>query len=99
MVKRKIIWSYRAKSKFKSILSFYTERNGSNDYSAKLFTRINAEVKLLISNPGLGIKTEAERVRGLIIGDYIVYYETTDAEIIIHTLWDCKQNPKDLIIK
>jgi hypothetical protein len=49
--------------------------------------------------PYLGIKTEIEDVRGLITGGYIIFYEITEKEIIVHTLWDCRQNPDDLKIK
>jgi hypothetical protein len=47
----------------------------------------------------LGIKTEIETVRGLIIGDYIIFYEDTDEMIIVHTLWGSRQNPDSLKIK
>jgi len=53
----------------------------------------------LIKQPDLGIKTEIESVRGLIIGDYILFYEVNETKIIVHTLWDCKQNPDELKIK
>jgi hypothetical protein len=80
-------------------MEFYTRRNGSKTYSLKLFQRINKELKFLIKQPELGIKSEIEFVRGLIIEDYILFYEFDNEKIIVHTLWDCKQNPEDLRIK
>ena len=47
----------------------------------------------------MGIKTEIESVRGLIVEDYILFYEFNNERIIVHSLWDCKQNPDDLKIK
>ena len=98
MAKRKIVWSPQARIKLYKILKFFAERNKSKVYSQKIYRKINKELNLLIKQPNLGIKTEIESVRGLIIGDYILFYETTSTKIIIHTLWDCKQNPDDLKI-
>lgn len=46
----------------------------------------------------MGIKTEFERIRGLIIEHFILYYEVTKEYIIVHTLWDSRQNPDKLKI-
>jgi plasmid stabilization system protein ParE len=97
MAKRKIIWSHRAKIRLSGILEFYAQRNKSKTYSAKLFKKISKELKLLIDQPDLGIKTEIESIRGLITGDYIIFYEYSDDKIIVHSIWDCRQNPDDLI--
>jgi len=99
MVKRKIIWSHRAKIRLFKILEFYAERNKSNTYSTKLFQRLNKELKILIKQPNIGLNTEIESVRGLIVDNYILFYEYDSEIIIIHSIWDCRQNPKDLSIK
>lgn len=99
MVKRKIVWSHRARIKLYEILKFYVDRNKSKTYSEILYNRFNKELKLLFKHPVLGKKTEIDTIRGLIIGDYIIYYEYTDDLIIVHTLWDCKQNPDNLKLK
>jgi plasmid stabilization system protein ParE len=99
MAGRKIIWSNRAKIKLHAILDFYAQRNKSKVYSAKLYSKFNKEIKLLAKYPDLGIKTQLEFVRGLIIEDYIIYYEYLDESILIHTIWDCRQDPNALVIK
>ena len=99
MAKRKIVWSNRAKIRLYGILDFYIKRNKSKVYSNKLQKLISKEVNLLLKQPDLGLKTSEETTRGLIIQDYIVYYEITDEKIIIHSIWDCRQNPDDKIIK
>ena len=86
MAQRKIIWSRRATIKLYSILEFYILRNKSKTYSTKLYTKINKEVKLLQNNPELGIKTTEESIRGLIVESYIVYYQVTGNEIVIHSI-------------
>jgi len=99
MAQRKIIWSRRATIKLYSILEFYILRNKSKTYSTKLYTKINKEIRLLNNNPDLGIKTTDETIRGLIVEYYIIYYQVTENEIIIHSIWDSRQNPENKIIK
>jgi plasmid stabilization system protein ParE len=99
MAQRKIIWSKRTTIKLYSILEFYILRHKSKTYSTKLYTKINKEIKLLQNNPELGIKTTEETIRGLIVESYIIYYQVTENEIIIHTIWDSRQNPENKIIK
>jgi len=99
MAKRKIVWSDRAQKRLYGILEFYIERNKSKSYSIKLFKLLNKEVKLLLKYPDLGLKTSEESVRGLIIDTFIIYYEVTDDKIIIHTIWDCRQDPDGKVIK
>jgi plasmid stabilization system protein ParE len=75
MAKRKIVWSNRAKIRLYAILDFYVVRNKSKVYSNKLQKLISKEVNLLLKQPDLGLKTSEDTTRGLIIGNYIVYYE------------------------
>jgi toxin YoeB len=99
VAKRKIIWSTRSKVKLYAILEFYIERNKSKSYSIKLYKLISREVKLLQKYPELGLKTTDDSIRGLIIENYILYYEITEGSIIIHTIWDNRQDPASKIFK
>ena len=99
MAKRKIVWSNRAKIRLYAILDFYIVRNKSKVYSIKLQKLISKEVNLLLKQPDLGLKTSEDTTRGLIIESYIVYYEISGDKIIIHTIWDSRQNPDNKIIK
>jgi hypothetical protein len=38
-------------------------------------------------------------VRALIVEEHIIYYEYNDGTIVIHTIWDSRQNPDSLRIK
>lgn len=49
-------------------------------------------------NPQMGIKTDLDSVRGVIVRDFILFYELTPEKIIVHTVWDTRQNPDDLKI-
>jgi plasmid stabilization system protein ParE len=99
MVKRKIVWSVKAKDKLFSILEFYTLRNQSKFYSVRLHRKIFKEIKLLIKHPDLGIKTDEKTIRGLIVEAYIIFYEVTIDKIIIFTIWDCRQDPVNKVLK
>jgi plasmid stabilization system protein ParE len=98
MAKRKIVWSARSQKRLYEILDFNIERNKSNSYSNKLYKLLQKETKILLKYPFLGLKTTEDSVRGLIIDEYIIYYEVTEDKIIIHTIWDCRQNPESNII-
>ena len=99
MAKRKIVWSNRAKVRLYAILDFYIVRNKSKLYSIKLQKLISKEVNLLLKQPDLGLKTSEDTTYGLIIENYIIYYEISGDNIIIHTIWDSRQNPDHKIIK
>ena len=99
MVKRKLIWSQNAKIKLFEILDFFNDRNKSNKYSKKLYQKITKGVSILIKYPESGTKSDFESIRGLIIDNYIIFYELTEEFIIIHTIWDTRQNRDNLKIK
>ncbi len=95
----KIVWSHKAQIRLFEILEFYAKRNKSTAYSKRLYKQFNKELSFLINQPEIGIKTELDSVRGLIIEGFILFYEVSEKYIIVHTVWDCKQNPDDLKIK
>jgi len=80
-------------------MEFYVQRNGNAVYATKLYRLFTKNTKLLLKHPKLGANTTLEGVRGLIVDDYILFYEFIDESLVIHTLWPCKQNPDDLVIK
>lgn len=98
MGKRKIIWSHRANIKLFQILEFYAERNQSKAYSVKLNKEIKKQLSYIQKQPEIGIKSEIESVRGLVFENFIIFYETEHNQIVIHAIWDSRQNPEDLKI-
>lgn len=80
-------------------MKFYIDRNKNKSYSRKLNQKINKEVRLLIDFPNLGTKTDFEGIRGLIIDNFILFYEIENDKIVIHHIWDSRQNPDKLKIK
>lgn len=99
MVKRKIIWSQKARIKLFEILEYYANRNKSTAYSKKLYKKFNKGLALLIEQPDVGVRTDYEMVRGLLVDKYYLFYEVTSDFIIVHTVWDCRQNRDNLEVK
>ena len=99
MAKRKIIFSQSASIKLFQILDFYTTRNGNKKYSSRLYRKIKKELSILIKYPDLGIMTDFEPISGLIVDDFILFYEITDDLIIVLSVWDCRQNNENLKFK
>jgi toxin YoeB len=99
MAKRKIVWSYKARIILLEILDFTTKGIKTRPIPGIYTGNFKKNINLLRKQPTLGIKTDQDTVRALIIGDFIVFYEYNRIEIIILTLWDCRQNPNSLEIK
>jgi toxin YoeB len=93
---RRIIWTDRADRTFKKILEFYFLKNGSKTYSRKLNKEIHSLLSALSKQPFLGEKTENPKYRVVIHGHFKIFYEIDEKQIIVHLVWDCRQNPKEL---
>jgi plasmid stabilization system protein ParE len=96
MVKRKIIWSHRAKKDLHEILEFYFKRNGTKTYSKKLYSTLHKSARILGKYSDIGIQTDIPQVRNLINGDYSIFYEVINEAIEIIAIWDNRQNPENL---
>ncbi len=96
MAERRIVWTSTAQLQLKVIFEYFNERNKSKLYSLKLNRLIQTELEILIQQPTIGKKTNSIYVRGLLIENYFIFYETNDTHIIILSVWDTRQNPKRL---
>jgi plasmid stabilization system protein ParE len=99
MVKRKVIWSPRAKNDLISILDYYVRRNGSKTYSIKLNKTLRNTIRLLHDHPEMGVKSDVQGVRNLIQGDFGIFYEIKRDIIEIVTIWDSRQDPEKKMLK
>lgn len=98
MAKRKVVWSTLAERETKKILSYFLNRNKSATYSRKLYRLFQGELNRLAKYPEAGLKTKLTNVRGLVVRDYILFYELFDDRIVVLKVWDCRQNPDKLNI-
>ena len=97
MVKR-IVWTSNADRIFKKILEYYIDRNKSKTYSRKLNNEIHSLLKILLKQPFLGLKTDDENIRVFIHDNYKIFYQADHDKLIIHFIWDCRQNPDTFVL-
>ena len=93
---KRIIWTSRADAIFTKILEFYVHRNQSKTYSRKLNQEIHQLLNTVAEYPLLGIKTNVKGVRVVLKKHYKVFYEAKPNEIIVHLIWDTRQDPNKL---
>ena len=91
---KEVIWSYRAQTDRKNILSYWRLRNKSNAYSKKLNKLFNNAVTLIRDFPQIGKSTDDVKVK--VVRDYLILYEETEVAINILPIWDSRQDPKEL---
>ena len=94
MAKRSVEWSSNAKIELFKILDFYFKRNGNKNYSIKVNRNIQATVKHLKKFSRLGIKTSEENIRVIFEGDFSIFYEPSQKQITIHSIWDNQRDPE-----
>lgn len=95
---KRIIWTSRTDQIFTRILEYYIERNGSKTYSRQLNRKIQSLITILSKQPFLGVKTDYLNIRVFINSDYKIFYQVSKDLLIIHLVWDCRQNPESLKI-
>jgi toxin YoeB len=93
---KKIIWSLRAQQDRKEILSYWEVRNTSDTYGKKLNELFKKAVRIIADYPHIGRKTDLMNVRVKLVKDYLLFYEETENNLIILTIWDNRRNPSEL---
>lgn len=97
MAKRNVIWTRTADIQFVGILEYWVKRNGSNTYSKKLVKLVSERTKQIADKPLLFKATDYKDVRIASMGNFSIYYNVTEKEIIITAFWDNRQNPNKLL--
>jgi len=97
MAKRNVIWTRTADIQFVGILEFWVNRNKSKNYSIKLLKLVIDRTNQISENPELYKRTDFKNVRVASLGNYSIYYKTTENEIIISAFWDNRQDSKKLL--
>ena len=89
----KIEWTANAERQLEEILSFYTRRNGSPQYSKRLKKEIWKVIKLIRKNPGFGEPVpEYDNRRRFTIGNLIMAYEHDNNIVYIHSIRDGRRD-------
>lgn len=94
MAKRKVIWTVKANKERKEILEYWMLRNKSKTFSIKLNKLILYNVRLLADHSAIGRKTDIDNVRVKIVRDYLIFYEFSNSELIILSVWDGRREDK-----
>ncbi|RLJ31497.1 toxin YoeB [Chryseobacterium sp. 7] len=94
MAKRKIIWTVKADQERRDILEYWILRNKSKTFSIKLNRLIIYNIGVLADHPAIGRKTDVEKVRVKIVRDYLIFYEFSNTELIILSVWDGRRESK-----
>jgi plasmid stabilization system protein ParE len=97
MVKKSVVWTQTAIKQRREILKYWTLRNKSTLYAAKLIDLIRERIELIIQNPEAGKKTSHIGTREAAMGNFSIYYKIQRNRIYITAFWDNRQNPKKLI--
>jgi addiction module RelE/StbE family toxin len=91
-----VVWSAVAKRNLQEIKRYYDDRNKNSDYSKKLLRVFQNAAKVIEKQPGIGKNTDFEGVKGLIILNYIIFYDVLSSHILILMIWDCRRDPAQL---
>lgn len=78
---RKIVWTEKALSDFKSICSYWNNRNKSKLYSKKLLQLFNNTLDLIAFEPMIGLITDVEGIK--LVRDFWIFYTESDHTIFV----------------
>jgi len=93
---RQVIWTERAQKDRIAIFVYWNKRNESFINSKKLNKSFTESLKLISKHPFIGKLTDKENVWVKVLRDYLIIFEVTENEIVVLSIWDCRQNPSDL---
>jgi plasmid stabilization system protein ParE len=97
MVKRKIVWTRTADIQFVGVLEYWVKRNKSSSYSKKLVRLVAKRTAEIADNPFMNKSTDFINTRVVSLGNFSIFYEVTEKQIIISSFWDNRQNPTKLL--
>lgn len=98
----KIQWTQFAETKLQEIFDYY-KRVASIQIAHKIKTKIFKRTRILKNHPRAGpveelLLNEEEEYRYLVEGNYKIIYWIDEDIVKIATVFNCRQNPKKLIV-
>ncbi|RZK10042.1 MAG: type II toxin-antitoxin system RelE/ParE family toxin [Flavobacterium sp.] len=97
MAKKSVVWTQTAIKQRREILKYWTLRNKSTTYAEKLIVLIRERIDLIMKNPEAGKPTDHLDTREAAMGNFSIYYKSTENKIFVTAFWDNHQNPKKLV--
>ncbi len=97
MAELNIIWTRTADLQLIEVLEYWVKRNKSNTYSIKLLKLVMERTNQIAKTPFIYKLTDFKDIRVASLGNYSIYYQVSDANLIIYSFWDNRQNPQKLL--
>ncbi len=94
-----LLYSHLFADSMEEILQYYTERNGNDKYSQKLFKKIRDKVQLLSAMPEIGRKADFHDVRTLFVDKYCIDYQIRNEHVLIINIYSSLTNPEERFFK
>jgi plasmid stabilization system protein ParE len=96
----KIVWLEPALQRVQEIFDYYKEVAGEGT-AQKIVRELYTRPEILVQNPQSGtreplLENRPEEFRYLVEGNYKIIYYIDGADVLISTVFDCRQNPKIL---
>lgn len=92
----KVVWSQRAVSDLKQILS-YLEENWTEKEISKFTKKLDKQIAIIQNQPSAFVATSHNNVRRAVMSKQVtLYYDVNEFTIRIITLFDTRQNPSSL---
>ncbi len=88
-----IEWTPEANIQLKEILDYWIERNGTGDYSQKLYESIKNVLSVLSRYPESGTPTKNSFVRSKIVKKYYIFYSYDDTFLSVIGFCDMRRDP------
>jgi len=97
MAKRIVEWTETAIRQRRSILKYWTIRNGSSKYAEKIISISEKHTKSISENPLAFRVADFPDTHVAAMGHFCIYYKITESTIYVTAFWDNRQDPKKLI--
>ncbi|MCH7399754.1 type II toxin-antitoxin system RelE/ParE family toxin [Belliella sp. DSM 107340] len=97
MAKRNVVWTKTADIQFVGVLEYWVKRNKSNTYSKKLVKLVSGLTKQIADNPLIYKVSDFKDTRVSTFGNFSVFYQVREKDILITSFWDNRQDPRKLV--
>jgi plasmid stabilization system protein ParE len=88
---RKVVWSPEAEQNFEDILSYWKDRNKSNNFGKQLNIEAIATTKFAAQNPMAGKPTSLNKFRSIKANNYRIVYAFKENILVVVSIQDLRQ--------
>jgi plasmid stabilization system protein ParE len=97
MAKTVVVWTETAMRQRREILKYWTVRNGSTKYAEKLIKLTKERIEIILKNPNAFKLSLYPETRESAMGNFSIYYQFLNEQLIITAFWDNRQDSKTLL--